>query len=82
MGRQATFMRRRGIVVATRKREGRETYLYMVNNLFAEIRYENDDPRMRVESVVVLDGLDKLNKYLENDLRSRIDPVDVKSFWE
>lgn len=75
-------MRRRGIVVGTRKIEGREAYLYMVNNLFAEIRYENDDPRMKVESVVVLDGLDRLNKHLEKTLRSRSETVPVGSFWD
>lgn len=69
MDRQAEFMRRRGIVLGTRKKNGRESYLYMVNNLFAEIFYEHDNPRMRVESLVVLHGLSKLNTYLERDAR-------------
>lgn len=69
--RQASFMRRRGIVVGTRKKGGRESYLYMVNNLFAEIFYEGDNPKMKVESLVVLDGLHKLNSHLERDVRAR-----------
>jgi hypothetical protein len=66
---QANFMKRRGIILGTRNKEGRQAYLYMVNNLFTEILYENDDPRMKVEEVVVLDGLNTLNKHLEKDLR-------------
>lgn len=62
-------MRRRGIVLGTRTKNGRLGYLYMVNNLFAEIVYENDNPRLTVEQLVVLDGLQNLNKYLEKDLR-------------
>lgn len=68
---QADFMKRHGIVLGTRNKDGRQSYLYMMNNLFAEILYENDNPRMKVETLVVLDGLHKLNCYLEKDLRSR-----------
>jgi hypothetical protein len=69
VSKQAEFMKRRGIVLGTRRKNGRQSYLYMVNNLFAEILYENDNPRLKVEGLVVLDGLQKLNSYLEKDLR-------------
>ncbi len=75
-------MRRRGIVLGTRKKDGRESYLYMVNNLFAEIRYENDNPRMKAESLVLLSGLSDLNKYLEKDLRSGMNTLPpLKNYW-
>ena len=67
---QANFMKRRGIVLGTRNKNGRLTYLYMVNNLFAEIVYENDNPQMKVETVVALQGLNNLNRHLEKDLRA------------
>lgn len=63
-------MKRRGIVLGTRNKGGRQSYLYMVNNLFAEILYENDNPGLKVEALVVLDGLHDFNRYLEKDLRS------------
>jgi hypothetical protein len=69
---QAKFMKRRGIVLGTRNKEGRLIYVYMVNNLFAEIAYENDNPKNKVESLVVIKGLQQLNKYLEKDLRSAL----------
>ena len=72
INRQADFMKRRGIILGTRKRDGRQGYLYMVNNLFAEIFFENDNPQMSVERLVVLNGLNKLNSYLEEDSRSRM----------
>lgn len=70
VARQAAFMKRRGIVLGTRLKNGRQTYLYMVNNLFAEILYENDNPRLKVETLVVLNGLHNLNRYLEKETRS------------
>lgn len=69
LSKQADFMKRRGIVLGTRSKNGRQSYLYMVNNLFAEILYENDNPRLKVEGLVILDGLQKLNAHLEKDLR-------------
>lgn len=72
INKQADFMKRRGIILGTRKRDGRQGYLYMVNNLFAEIFFENDNPRMNVERLVVLNGLNNLNRYLEDDFRSRM----------
>lgn len=63
-------MKRRGIVLGTRRKGGRQSYLYMLNNLFAEILYENDNPGLKVEALVVLDGLNNFNRYLEKDLRS------------
>ncbi len=73
--RQANYMKRRGIVVGTRNRAGRMSYLYMVNNLFAEILYENDNPGMRAETVVVMEGLQNLTRHLERDLRESPYPV-------
>lgn len=70
VSRQADYMRRRGIVLGTRKKHGRTGYLYMVNNLFAEIVYENDNPGMNVETLVVLDGLSRLHRHLEQELLS------------
>ena len=69
LSKQANFMKCRGIVVGTRKKEGRQAYLYMVNNLFAEILYENDNPHMKAEALVLLDGLHNLQTYLGNDIR-------------
>lgn len=70
MTKQAKFMKRRGIVLGTRNKNGRQGYLYMLNNLFVEIFYENDNPRQNPESLIVLQGLDNLNRYLTQDLRS------------
>jgi hypothetical protein len=61
---QVRFMRRRGIIVGTLKKDGRQSYLYMLHSLFAEILYENDNPRMGVETLIVLDELNKSNRHL------------------
>ena len=70
VSRQANFMKRRGVVLGTRNKGGRQSYVYMVNNLFAEIFYENDNPSLNVETVIVIDGLSKLHRHLEKDIRN------------
>ena len=70
VSKQADFMKRKGIVLGTRNKGGRTTYLYMVDNLFAEILYENDNPAMGVEKLIVINGLSKLHNHLEKELRS------------
>ena len=67
--KQVEFMKRRGIVLGTRNSDGRQAYLYMLNNLFAEIFYEEDNPGLSPERLVILHGLDNLNRHLEKDLR-------------
>ena len=67
--KQVEFLKRRGIVLGTRNSDGRQAYLYMVNNLFAEIFYEKDNPRLGPERLVILHGLENLTRYLEKDLR-------------
>jgi len=62
-------MQRRGLVVGTRHKNGRMVYLYMLDNLFAEIIYKHDIPSFNPERVVLLDGLQNLNRYLEAELR-------------
>jgi hypothetical protein len=69
---QAKFMKKRGIVLGTRAKRGRQIYLYMVNNLFAEIQFEKDNPGLPVEELVLIDGLKKLNMHLEKDARSAV----------
>ena len=70
VSKQADFMKRKGIVLGTRNKGGRTSYLYMVNNLFAEVLYENDNPAMKVEKLIVINGLSKLHHHLEKELRS------------
>ena len=66
---QARFMKRRGIVLGTRRKNGREVYTYMFHNLFAEVVYKKDDPEASAEHVKLIVGLKNLNHYLEREAR-------------
>ncbi|MEO5601697.1 MAG: hypothetical protein ABIR06_12295 [Cyclobacteriaceae bacterium] len=54
---QVNFIKKLGMVVGTRNQDGRLIYLYMIHNLFAEIIYENDNPKLKVEGLVLKDGV-------------------------
>ena len=63
-------MKKRGIMLASRKKGGRQVYIYMYQNLFAEIVFKDDDPEKEAESLLVINGLKKLNQHLENETKS------------
>lgn len=66
---QARFMKRRGIILGTRRKNGREVYTYMFHRLFAEVVYKNDDPDASAEHVRLIVGLKRLQYYLEREAK-------------
>lgn len=59
LNQQVNIMKKLGMVVGTRNQDGRLIYLYMIDNLFAEIIYENDNPKLKVEGLVLMDVVTK-----------------------
>ena len=70
MQRQILYLKGKGIGLGTRLKEGRKLYLYMLNDLFVEVLYKNDNSDDAPEKVNLISGLMNLNKYLENDFRA------------
>ena len=70
VSKQVDLMRNRGILLGTRKREGRQIYTYMYQNLFAEVLYKNDNPGEPAEKFVAIPGLKKLRDHLSNEVKS------------
>jgi hypothetical protein len=60
-------MMRYGILLATRRRKGRQIYIYMFRNLFAEVVFKNDSPEEAAEKVSIVSGLENLKNHLERD---------------
>ena len=67
--RQASFMKKHGLLLATRQRDGRSIYIYMFRNLFAEIIFVKDNPGCKAERVKLFSGLERLSVHLDKDLR-------------
>jgi len=67
---QVRMLRRKGIVLGTRVKDGRKIYIYMMKDIFAEVLYKNDNTDEEAEKISILRGLDNLNNYLENEFRA------------
>lgn len=67
---QVRMLRRKGIVLGTRVKDGRKIYIYMMKDIFAEVLYKNDNTDEDAEKISILCGLDNLNNYLENEFRA------------
>jgi hypothetical protein len=70
MQRQILYLKGKGVGLGTRLKEGRKLYLYMLNDLFVEVLYKNDNSDDAPEKVNLISGLMNLNQYLENDFRA------------
>jgi hypothetical protein len=68
---QINFMKKRGILLGTRCKNGRQIFIYMFRNLFAEIRFLKDNPEEKAEDLTLITGLKSLNSYLEKDVRAQ-----------
>jgi hypothetical protein len=68
---QVKFMKRKGIQLGTRLKDGRHIYTYMFRNLFAEVLYKNDNPDEPAERIYLLSGLNNLSVHLENEMKTR-----------
>lgn len=68
--KQANFLRKRGIILGTRLKNGRRIYIYMLHDLFVEVLYKNDNANEAPEHLNMLRGLNTLNDYLEKEFRA------------
>jgi hypothetical protein len=68
--RQVAILKKNGILLGTRLKDGRKVHIYMLRDLFAEVIYKNDDIEDEVESLNLLKGLNNLNEYLENEFKT------------
>ena len=68
--RQAEYVRKNGIMLGTRVKDGRKIYIYMIRNLFVEVTFRNDNLDDAAETIIILQGLDNLNEYLEKEFRA------------
>lgn len=68
--KQVEYLRKKGILIGTRFKEGRKVYIYMLTNLFVEVVFRNDSVEEPAESTYTLSGLKSLNDYLEKEFRA------------
>ena len=68
--KQVNFLKKRGIMLGTRLKDGRRIYIYMLRDLFIEVLYKEDNVNEVAEKLNMLDGLTSLNEYLEKEFRA------------
>ena len=64
------YLRKQGIMLGSRIRQGRKVYLYMLRDFFVEVMYQNDNIDMNPERLKTFSNVNNLNAYLEKDFRS------------
>jgi hypothetical protein len=68
--KQGRYLKKKAVVLGTRIKENRRIYIYMLNDFFVEVQFVNDSIDDEAEKVNILQGLDNLNSYLENEFRT------------
>lgn len=72
---QANFMKKRGISLGSRWKDGRYIYMYMFRSLFVEIVFAHDKTENDPESVTIISGIEEFNKRLEEEIRTPPSPL-------
>lgn len=68
--KQVLHLKKKGVALGTRSKNGRKIYIYMLRNMFVEVLYLNDNADGAPEKLNMLTGLKNLNEYLENEFRT------------
>ena len=67
---QANFMKKRGISLGSRWKDGRYIFMYMFRDLFVEIMFVADNTENSPENVTIISGIEEFNRRLENEIRT------------
>ncbi|SKC40256.1 hypothetical protein [Ohtaekwangia koreensis] len=68
--KQANYLKKKGIMLGTRLKNGRRIHIYMLRDLFIEVLYKNDNVNEEAEHLNMLRGLNNLNDYLEREFKA------------
>jgi hypothetical protein len=68
--KQSNYLKKKGLMLGTRLKDGRKIYIYMLRDLFVEVMYKQDGVDNEPETLTILRGLENLNQYLEKEFRA------------
>jgi hypothetical protein len=68
--KQVAFLKSKGVLIGSRTKEARKIFIYMYQDLFAEVSFRHDDPNDLVESANIVKGLENLNTHLEKEFKT------------
>jgi hypothetical protein len=70
INKQVDYLKKKGILLGTRIKEGRKIYIYMLRDLFVEVMFKDDNASEAPEKLYMLTGLKNLNSYLEKEFKT------------
>jgi hypothetical protein len=65
--KKIAFIRKQGIMLGSRVRQGRKVYIYMLRDFFVEVIYQQDDTERSAEKLKVYSSLNNLNSSLAQE---------------
>lgn len=68
--KQVLYLKKKGVALGTRAKNGRTIYIYMLRDLFVEVIYKDDNTEEAPEKINMLRGLKNLNDYLESEFKA------------
>ncbi len=70
LSKQVSYLKKKGIMLGTRLKDGRKIHIYMLRDLFVEVVYQEDNIDKEPETLNMVRGLDNLNDYLEREFKA------------
>ena len=64
------YLRKKGIMLGSRVSQGRKVYIYMLQDFFVEVVFQQDNMQLNPERLETFSSLNNLNSYLEREFRT------------
>jgi hypothetical protein len=68
--KKISYIRKNGVIVGERNRNGRKAFIYIVNSFFVEALFVNDNPENVAENLETFSSIQGLNIYLEKEFKT------------
>jgi hypothetical protein len=68
--KKVAFLKKKGVLIGSRTKDARKVFIYMYQDHFAEVFFQNDDPESDIENANIVKGLENLNTHLEKEFKT------------
>ena len=70
--KKRTILSNKGVNIGCFKRNGRQAFIYLLDDFFVEVLYVNDDANNSIEKAQSFTDYRKLEKYMEESIRENL----------
>jgi hypothetical protein len=64
------LVKEKGALVGEREQRGRKVFTYLLNDIFVQVKFKQDNPSAEIEHLETFEDLRELNHHLEKEFKA------------